>query len=190
MAMHPLRSILVAALSLPSLVACEGDRSAPTPVDSGASESPQSRAQRAVRTFKTALRDALTAALAEGGPEHALAVCRAEAPRLAASSAEPGLRIGRATSRPRNPTNLAAGWHLDALAALETADAGAVYTAELPAGTFVYAEPLRIDSLCLTCHGAPASTVAAALERLYPDDRATGYALGDFRGIVWAELTR
>ncbi len=34
------------------------------------------------------------------------------------------------------------------------------------------------------------SDVAAALRELYPDDRATGYALGDFRGIAWAEVSR
>jgi hypothetical protein len=47
-----------------------------------------------------------------------------------------------------------------------------------------------IDGVCLTCHGSVGSDVAAALRERYPDDRATGYALGDFRGIAWAEVSR
>ena len=56
---------------------------------------------------------------------------------------------------------------------------------------FAYAEPLMIDGVCLTCHGGSVTgDVAAVLRELYPEDRATGYALGEFRGIAWAEVPR
>ncbi|MCA1791466.1 MAG: DUF3365 domain-containing protein, partial [Thioalkalivibrio sp.] len=36
---------------------------------------------------------------------------------------------------------------------------------------------------CLTCHGSDVGgDIKHALERLYPDDQATGYAEGDVRG--------
>jgi hypothetical protein len=149
------------------------------------------RARAAVGRFKRELKAALTAALAEGGPGHALAVCQREAPRLAAAAAAEGLTIGRATLRPRNPDNLAVGWKLDAYNVLAQGGSAATYTAELPSGVFVHAEPLMIDGVCLTCHGgAVTGDVAAVLRELYPEDRATGYALGDFRGIAWAEVRR
>lgn len=175
--------------------ACGGEAPAgPKEVPAAAPADPaQGRAKQAVGGFKRALKAALTAALAEGGPKHALAVCQREAPRLAAAASGAGLTVGRATLRPRNPANLAEGWKREAHEALERAKdrQTATWTAELPSGALAYAEPLVIDSVCLTCHGASvASDVAVALRELYPDDRATGYALGDFRGIAWAEVER
>ena len=44
---------------------------------------------------------------------------------------------------------------------------------------------------CLACHGAPEqipAEVAAILAERYPDDQATGYAVGDLRGALWAEV--
>lgn len=125
--------------------------------------------------------------------------------RLRGSNGKFGDGEGRKRTRasaeewPRGPAselysgdNLATGWKLDAYHALEKATdrATATYTAELPSGALVYAEPLVIDAVCLTCHGSVGSDVAAALRERYPDDRATGYALGDFRGIAWAEVSR
>lgn len=188
-----MRRALLAPCLLTTL-ACTRETHAPldhAAVESAVDAAPGS-AREAVGRFKRELKGALTAALAEGGPTHALAVCQREAPRLAAAASRPGLAIGRATLRPRNPDNLAAGWKLDAYHALEKATdrATATYSVELPSGAFAYAEPLVIDSVCLTCHGSVGNDVAAALHERYPDDRATGYALGDFRGIAWAEVQR
>jgi hypothetical protein len=50
--------------------------------------------------------------------------------------------------------------------------------------------PLGIQGPCLLCHG-PRETlmpkVQTALVKDYPDDQATGYAMGDLRGVIWAE---
>lgn len=185
------RALLVPCLL--SCLACTREEPAPArPSPAAPAEDPAlARAREAVGGFKRALKAALTAALAEGGPVHALGVCQREAPRLAAAAAGPDIKIGRATLRPRNPGNLADGWKRDAHDALEKAPdrKTATYTVELSSGALAYAEPILIDSVCLTCHGASvASDVAATLRELYPDDRATGYALGDFRGIAWAEV--
>ena len=52
-----------------------------------------------------------------------------------------------------------------------------------------YVEPIRIQPLCLTCHGeALAPAVGARIRALYPEDAAAGFALGDLRGVWWVEL--
>ena len=50
-----------------------------------------------------------------------------------------------------------------------------------------YLRPLLVQRACLACHGDPATfspEVRAVLARRYPQDRATGYAVGDLRGAV------
>jgi len=50
--------------------------------------------------------------------------------------------------------------------------------------------PAEGEGACLTCHGPTESIpedVRAALRERYPDDKATGYAVGDLRGALWAE---
>jgi hypothetical protein len=57
--------------------------------------------------------------------------------------------------------------------------------------TVGYVEPIFIQPLCVTCHGAELTPdLQAKLGELYPDDQATGYAAGDFRGVFWVELSR
>lgn len=39
------------------------------------------------------------------------------------------------------------------------------------------------EEVCLTCHGAAiAPAVLEKIQALYPDDKATGFGLGDIRG--------
>jgi hypothetical protein len=66
---------------------------------------------------------------------------------------------------------------------------GATYARRLPDGRTAYAEPIVIQDLCLACHGAEvAPDVKAALAEKYPTDAATGYVVGDLRGLAWVEL--
>lgn len=52
----------------------------------------------------------------------------------------------------------------------------------------IYTRPIMIGAgLCLQCHGEPGKElteeVARKITELYPDDKATGYQLGEWRGI-------
>ena len=50
-----------------------------------------------------------------------------------------------------------------------------------------YMRALPTGELCLGCHGAQeqlSPAVKAKLVALYPDDRATGYRIGDIRGAM------
>ena len=55
----------------------------------------------------------------------------------------------------------------------------------------VFYRPIRIGvDVCLKCHGdaeSLAPEVSDRLAELYPDDRATGFAMGDLRGAFVVE---
>jgi hypothetical protein len=152
------------------------------------------RGQKAVGAMKQQLVAALTEALKQGAPS-AIPVCSGVAPGIAQAVSSGGVTVGRATRKPRNPANAVAGWRETALATFEQRVAagqpltGATWTSRLPGGAVAYAEPLVIQEVCLACHGASlAPEVSAALAARYPADRATGYAVGDLRGVAWAEV--
>lgn len=154
------------------------------------------RGKQITGALKKNLREALTRELANG-PAAALTACNTIAPALAASLAADGIVVGRATRKPRNPANAAAGWTADALTRFEKMKAegrdvsGVTYSRRLPDGRTAYAEPLLIQDLCLACHGSDlAPDVKAVLAEKYPTDTATGYAVGDLRGLAWVELGR
>jgi len=139
--------------------------------------------------LKKTLLGALQGALAESATK-AVETCAQVAPSLTEGQA-----FGRMTRRPRNPKNAVAGWQEEALAHFESLVAagasldGAAFARTLEGGKVGYAEPLVIQELCLTCHGEQiAPEVAAVIAAKYPQDRATGYRLGDLRGLAWAEL--
>ena len=57
-------------------------------------------------------------------------------------------------------------------------------------GSATFYAPITVFApLCLKCHGEPGSDIdeatTATLAELYPEDEATGFALGDLRGM-WA----
>ena len=52
-----------------------------------------------------------------------------------------------------------------------------------------YVEPIVMQPMCLTCHGESlAPEIAARISEVYPDDQATGFKVGDFRGVFWVEF--
>jgi hypothetical protein len=138
--------------------------------------------------FKTALKSALTAGMAEG-PVAAISVCRDQAPRIAESLSTEEIRMGRTSHRLRNPENATPGWVTPVLDGyLAQGVSRKPRTVTIDDGREGYVEPIMIQPVCLTCHGpALADDVAARLAVLYPDDRAVGFHEGDFRGVFWVE---
>jgi len=63
---------------------------------------------------------------------------------------------------------------------------------ELPTEYRVY-KALKIKPSCLLCHGARndmSKELVKMIDRRYPKDRAVGFELGDFRGVVVAEIKK
>lgn len=145
----------------------------------------------AVLPFKKSLKQALVQGLEEG-PAKAISACRDEAPKLAAAASTDGVKVGRTSRKLRNPDNAPKLWMEPFLQVYESdpeeREPGVVLIDDKTVG---YVEPIFVQPLCVTCHGTePAPELSAKLKELYPNDQATGYAAGDFRGVFWAELPR
>lgn len=163
---------------------CLAAEPAPTPTP------PEARAQAALAPFKKSLKEALLTAMAKS-PEHAIDVCEKEAPALAAKHSGAGMALGRSAFKLRNPKNAPPAWLEAAMASLskEKSGAEAFRVTKLPDGRVGYAEAIWIAPPCLVCHGVTiAPALEAKLSKAYPKDAARGFALGDFRGVFWAEL--
>jgi len=72
----------------------------------------------------------------------------------------------------------------------KSAAAGLITKVERKAFTRVY-KPLVVGAVCLKCHGENiAPNVAKQIKAAYPEDSATGMKLGDFRGVIVAEVAK
>lgn len=145
----------------------------------------------AVLPFKKSLKAALVAGL-EQGPVNAISVCRVEAPKLAEKASTASATVGRTSRKLRNPANAPKPWMEPLLDSYESdpesREPAVVIIDEKTVG---YVEPIYLQPLCVTCHGATlAPDLAAKIEELYPSDQAVGYLAGDLRGVFWAELAR
>jgi len=145
----------------------------------------------AVLPFKKSLKGALVAGL-ENGPVSAISACRMEAPTLAQKASSAAVRVGRASNKLRNPHNAPKPWMKPLLDRYENdPDSREPAVVVIDDATVGYVEPIYVQPLCVTCHGAElAPDLQAKLDELYPDDQAKGYVAGDLRGVFWAELSR
>ncbi|MBZ0150364.1 MAG: DUF3365 domain-containing protein [Planctomycetes bacterium] len=146
------------------------------------------RGEAAWQALGKTLLGELTAAVNERGAVAAIEVCRQRAPVLATEVArQHGVRLGRTSLRTRNAANTAPAWATGAIAANEPVSARFLASD----GTVGLLQPIQLAPMCVQCHGKPdelAAGVGDALHRLYPEDRATGFAAGDLRGWFWVEL--
>ncbi|MFM8269556.1 MAG: DUF3365 domain-containing protein [Pseudomonadota bacterium] len=47
---------------------------------------------------------------------------------------------------------------------------------------------MYVEAVCLNCHGTHLNPeVKKEISSLYPSDQATGFQVGDFRGLIWLE---
>lgn len=153
------------------------------------------RGNDAIAALQGRLGARLAAALQEGGPAAAVAVCRVDAPRLTAEiGREQGVSIGRTSDRLRNPRNGAPAWARDLVAASAGRRSADVRPVAVDLGDRIgLLRPIVVAQACTRCHGPTegiAPEVKEQLARDYPDDRAIGYAAGDHRGFFWVEVPR
>ncbi len=153
-------------------------------------------AKAAIGTLKMQLKQKLQMAMAEG-PDKALEVCAVEAQAIRAKiSHSSGVALGRSSLRLRTPADAAPDWvqaWLDEQGERKVEGVvGISRVDETPTGRVARVlEPIGIDKGCLGCHG-PADAIKPGVRDLlakrYPTDAAIGYAEGDLRGALWAEL--
>ena len=151
-------------------------------------EAIRDHAQETIATTFAALSGELKAAVTEGGVQQAIEYCSLNAISLTDSLANnKNVTIKRATDRPRNPLNklnederIIFNHYQEAIANdLPYSD-----TLILFSNQSIYYKPIRINDLCLKCHGDPNSIEEYDfIKEKYPNDQATGYNLNDLRGI-------
>jgi hypothetical protein len=131
-------------------------------------------------------------ALEAGGVEHAVEYCNLQAsPLIDSLSKSYQARIFRVSDKYRNPANKPDSLDMSILS---------IYRNQVKEGqelqphlevsgdqVIYYAPILILNPVCLQCHGEPGSTMEQSsrdfIKSKYPDDKATGYKLGDLRGV-------
>jgi len=142
-----------------------------------------------VQQMSGKLKPALMEAMAQGGPESAVEICAEKAPQIAADLSQDGWLVKRVSVKNRNPEAAPDAWERKVLARFETkmlhgASADALVFAEQTADGYRFAKAQVTESLCLSCHGTNlAPGLEAKIKELYPEDKATGYQLGQIRGM-------
>lgn len=163
-----------------------------------ATEDPLLAEARSVATaMPPKLLEVLGTEIAKGGPESAISVCRDKAPAMAkAASEKSGWAIRRVSLKNRNPKAVPDAWEASVLEEFDRRAAAGENPAGLERGERVavdgkqvyrYMKALPTQELCVQCHGAAdkiSPVVQAKLKELYPDDKATGFAIGSIRGAI------
>jgi hypothetical protein len=152
----------------------------------------ESEAQALVSTFVSQMKPLLKGSVAERGPADAIDVCAVEAPLLADKIAsESGWKVSRVSAKPRNSSRgVPDAWERQVLENFDARQAAGeppntINFGELVDGEYRYMQAQGVEPVCLLCHGNTiAPNVLQALERHYPDDRATGYDPGEIRGAI------
>lgn len=153
--------------------------------------------RNAVKELQTTLVGELQAAMKAGGPTNAIEVCNTKASAIATElSNKNGLQIGRTSLKIRNPKNAPDAWETKVMKEFEARkakgeDPAALEHSEVVTDggkkTFRYmkALPVAQGMPCPVCHGVELKPeVRAKLQQLYPQDKATGFKVGDLRGAV------
>jgi hypothetical protein len=150
---------------------------------------PAARGAELLAPFKSDLKDALMAGMKEG-PVAAIGVCSELAPGIAASLSVDGVKMGRSSHKLRNPDNAPPAWLAPIIESYASGDDElSPRTVALSHGRTGYAEPIIVQPVCLTCHGSELAVgIAEQVAALYPEDQATGFSAGDFRGVFWVEF--
>lgn len=145
--------------------------------------------RQAVKMFADALIAELKYAMEEGGPQRAIKVCHIEAPQIARDVSDAHhWQVGRTSLRYRNPGNAPDSWEEAVLQQFEQRkaqgeDISKLEYAEETAAGYRYMKAIPTKPLCLACHGENlGAEVQATLNEYYPNDKATGFKVGDLRG--------
>jgi hypothetical protein len=185
---------LMTGLTFAGLAACQGQGEA-VDITSQEEQLVASIADPVAGELLRTLVARLTEAMAEGGPVNAIEFCSQEAiplTRSVQSQASGNLDLKRTSFRVRNPANAPDEAEEEALLfferAIQSGEASpSTYIQRASDEEFRYYRALYLGEVCLQCHGSRDSMdpeVLAALGERYPEDLATGYEAGDFRGVV------
>lgn len=143
--------------------------------------------------FGQTLQKQLQTSMMTVGPSSSIRMCNSQAPAIAAQlSQHSQWNVRRTSTKNRNPNNAADAWEsqilatfqdkLDRGAPLENLEHGEVQIIN-GKKSYRYMKAIGIKEPCLNCHGAHISgEVSGVIKGFYPQDKATGYKIGELRG--------
>lgn len=145
-------------------------------------------AQKITTEFAKSLLATVQAAVSSGDTVQGISICQVIAPAIASQYSLDGWKVGRTSLKFRASNNRPDAWERAVLEKFATDSATTPGVAPSPVSqitgaSYRYMRPIVVKQPCLACHGsAIGKDTQAELRKRYPDDSATGYALGDIRG--------
>lgn len=184
--------ILIAMASIGSMASCNGGhRPEAAALEAAANDSIIRLAMIATDSVQNILKAKLVKAMQDSGAAYAIRFCNVEATWLTSSLNETyGIKVARLSHRNRNEANV-----LDTEGKIASNEfAAAIVSGKEPkpklirdaGGHWVFYRPIITGPVCLTCHGQADQLlpeVKTALTASYPNDKATGFAAGELRGV-------
>ena len=140
----------------------------------------------------------LMKAVKERGAAGAVEFCNTRAIPITDSMAVVlNTKVKRVSDKPRNPINTANSEEIAYIDGWRIAKAnGEKYPPKITEieNKMVGYYPIEINQTCLKCHGIPEKQITtetlANIKKLYPNDKAKGYAEGNIRGIFVVEMDK
>ena len=153
----------------------------------------KAEAAELVKDYAGQLKAALSAAMDSAGPLGTLSVCREQAPAIATVlSQRSGWSVARTSLKPRNAASAPDDYERKIMEDFDARIAKGEKAADLSSAEIVenrggrvfrFIKAIPTTEMCLTCHGSDVKAeLKAKIAELYPNDRATGFKLGDMRG--------
>lgn len=145
-------------------------------------------ALKKIAEFEKALKTELKKGLSKS-PQEAVKVCNLKAPQIQKKVSTKDLQIGRVSLKNRNPQNTLKEWMIKSMDSYHQDKNKKPYVVvDLGPGKKGLLKPIRTIPLCLKCHGGKIEpSLKSEIQKLYPEDKAFGYKVGDIRGFFWAE---
>ncbi|TLP40610.1 Tll0287-like domain-containing protein [Arcobacter arenosus] len=154
----------------------------------------------AIKVVGGAFQKTLSSKISNGGLPNAATFCSTNSHDLAQEvfkTLPQGISLKRITSKPRNPNNKASKEELLVLNQLKNnfeknQSLDMIVKQKSPNHYQVY-KPIKVDAICLKCHGTNTIRDEKAYDiilKMYPTDKAIGYALNDFRGAFLVDIIK
>ncbi len=150
------------------------------------------RGKQIVKASAQSLKNHLTQAISQGGFEKAIQYCSHKAMPLTDSLSKAyDVKIGRVSHKNRNPSNAASALEMKLIRTYQKQNKQGKALESLIVAKKdknIYYHPITIkNDLCLNCHGQKQKDIKVenyiTIQNLYPNDKATGFSLGDVRGM-------
>jgi hypothetical protein len=156
-------------------------------------------ARRVSNQLVEKVRGLLLQEIKKGGFSSAVRVCSETAQEMTLQfNAETGHHVRRISLKYRNPKNIPDAYERRKLEEFnvlnqkkELSNEYSEIVEEQGKKYLRYLRPLIVAPLCITCHGPKENIpqeVKSILAERYPDDRATGFFVGDVRGAITVKI--